>query len=156
PTADQQSALRNNCRSDFMSNCSGVTPGGAEALQCLQRNVAKLSAGCQKAVNAVAPRSTPARAATPAPTAPAPAAAAATPPAPTPAEPPSARPPAARAPPPEQQAALRQFCGADYMAKCGQVPPATSQALQCLQSHAAELSDNCRGALALFSPACRP
>jgi hypothetical protein len=42
PSAEQQSALRNNCRSDFMSNCSGVTPGGAEALQCLQRNVAKL------------------------------------------------------------------------------------------------------------------
>ena len=30
PSAEQQSALRNNCRSDFMSNCSGVTPGGAE------------------------------------------------------------------------------------------------------------------------------
>src|SRR5215831_15089094 len=59
PTAEQQSAIRNNCRSDFMSNCSGVTPGGAEALQCLQRNVAKLSPGCQGAVNALAAPSTP-------------------------------------------------------------------------------------------------
>ena len=49
-----------------MSNCSGVTPGGAEALQCLQRNVAKLSPGCQSAVNALAPRSAPPQAAAPA------------------------------------------------------------------------------------------
>ena len=54
PTTDQQSALRANCRSDFMSKCSGVQPGGAEALQCLQRNVANLSPGCQSAVNALA------------------------------------------------------------------------------------------------------
>ena len=66
PSAEQQSALRSNCRSDFMSNCSGVTPGGAEALQCLQRNVAKLSPGCQSAVNALAPRSAPPQAAAPA------------------------------------------------------------------------------------------
>jgi hypothetical protein len=51
---------------------------------------------------------------------------------------------------------LRQFCGDDYMTKCGNVPPATSQALQCLQSHAADLSPNCRGALALFSPSGAP
>src|ERR1700743_1190326 len=56
PTAEQQSALRSNCRSDFMSKCSGVTPGGADALHCLQRNVATLSPKCQGAVNALAPR----------------------------------------------------------------------------------------------------
>ena len=27
-TGEQQSAIRANCRSDFMSKCSGVTPGG--------------------------------------------------------------------------------------------------------------------------------
>ena len=53
PTAQQQSTLRNNCRSDFMSHCAGVQPGGAEAPQCLQRNAAKLSPGCQSAVNAL-------------------------------------------------------------------------------------------------------
>ena len=42
PTDAQKSAIRNNCRSDFMSNCPGVTPGGVEALQCLQSNSAKL------------------------------------------------------------------------------------------------------------------
>ena len=68
PTAEQQSALRSNCRSDFMSNCSGVQPGGAEALQCLQKNVAKLSPGCQGAVNALSPRGAPSQAtAAPAP-----------------------------------------------------------------------------------------
>jgi hypothetical protein len=150
PTAEQQSALRNNCRSDFMSNCSGVQPGGAEALQCLQRNVAKLSPGCQSAVNALSPRP----AAQQTTTAPAPAAAPAQPAA-MPAAAPAA-PPAAGAPTPEQQAALRQLCGADYMAKCSHVAPASQQALQCLQSHSAELSANCRGALALFSPGSAP
>lgn len=51
-TADQQSAIRSNCRSDFMSKCSGVQPGGKEALQCLQKNVDALSAGCKTAVSA--------------------------------------------------------------------------------------------------------
>ena len=55
PTPDQQSAIRSNCRSDFMANCSGVARGGKEALQCLKDNVAKLSSGCQQAVKAVMP-----------------------------------------------------------------------------------------------------
>jgi hypothetical protein len=159
PTAEQQNALRNNCRSDFMSNCSGVTPGGAEALQCLQRNVAKLSAGCQGAVNALSPRPAPQQTTTAPPAAPA----AATPAAPAPAKPAAAMPAAAPAAPPaagaptsEQQAALRQLCGADYMAKCSHVAPASHQALQCLQNHSADLSANCRGALALFSPGSGP
>jgi hypothetical protein len=52
PTAGQQNAMRSNCRNDFMSHCSGVTPGGKDALACLQRNVAKLSPGCQNVVGA--------------------------------------------------------------------------------------------------------
>jgi len=32
PTAEQQSVIRSNCRSDFMSKCSGVTPGGKDAI----------------------------------------------------------------------------------------------------------------------------
>ena len=39
----QQNALKQSCRSDFMSHCAGVTPGGQEALACLQKNVAGLS-----------------------------------------------------------------------------------------------------------------
>jgi outer membrane biosynthesis protein TonB len=84
PTPEQQDAIRSNCRSDFMANCSGVPRGGPEALQCLKTNVAKLSSGCQQAIKAItasapaAPAPTaksaaPAPVASPAPAAPAPA-----------------------------------------------------------------------------------
>ncbi len=55
PTQDQRNAIRQSCRSDFMANCSGVTPGGKEALDCLKQNLAKLSAPCQAAVSAINP-----------------------------------------------------------------------------------------------------
>src|SRR5687768_1143355 len=116
PTAEQQSAIRSNCRSDFMSNCSGVQPGGAEALQCLQRNVAKLSPGCRSAVHALTPR--PPQAATaPAAPPPQPATAATAPPAAAPSAAPRqqtpqrpAAPAAAGGPTAQQQAAIRQSC----------------------------------------------
>jgi outer membrane biosynthesis protein TonB len=54
PSKPQQDAIRSNCRSDFMRNCSNVTPGGREALDCLMQNKAKVSAGCQGALNAIA------------------------------------------------------------------------------------------------------
>src|SRR5262245_10064034 len=60
PTDAQKNAIRNNCRSDYMANCSSVTPGGIEALQCLQHNSAKLSAACRGAVAAITPRAAPA------------------------------------------------------------------------------------------------
>ena len=53
PSKTQQDAIRSNCRSDFMRNCSSVTPGGREALECLVQNKAKVSAGCQGALNAI-------------------------------------------------------------------------------------------------------
>src|ERR1700761_1627868 len=65
PTAAQTSALRANCRSDFMANCTGVQPGGKDALECLKRNLGRLSGGCQAAVSAISPPSAaPAAAAT--------------------------------------------------------------------------------------------
>ena len=54
PTKAQQDAIRSNCRSDFMKNCSSVTPGGREALECLIKNKAGVSSGCQGALNAIA------------------------------------------------------------------------------------------------------
>jgi hypothetical protein len=87
-TAEQQSAIRANCRSDFMSKCSGVTPGGKDALMCLQKNVASLAPACKTAVSATIPAAQPAAETKPAQ--PAPAAATAPPP----------PPPAASAPPP--------------------------------------------------------
>ena len=96
PTPDQQSAIRSNCRSDFMANCSGVPRGGKEAMQCLKDNVAKLSSGCQQAVKAVMP-APPAKPPAPPVTA-APAAPAAPPSAPAPATPVTAAPAAPAAP----------------------------------------------------------
>src|SRR5437868_5974750 len=52
PTSAQISAIRSACRSDYPKVCAGVPTGGAPALQCLERNKAKLSAGCEKAVSA--------------------------------------------------------------------------------------------------------
>jgi len=145
PTAAQQDAMRQSCRSDFMSNCSGVSPGGAEALQCLQRNAAKLSPACKSAVAAIAPTApaapaAPARTAAPAPAAPAPAAAA-------PAQPTAA-----------QQNAMRQSCRNDFMSKCSGVSPGGAEALQCLQRNAAALSPACRSAVAAIggAPASAP
>ncbi len=54
PTKAQQDAIRSNCRSDYMKNCSSVTPGGREALECLMQHKANVSGGCQGALNAVA------------------------------------------------------------------------------------------------------
>ena len=105
-TSAQQSAMRSNCRSDFMSHCSGVTPGGKDALMCLQKNVDKLSGGCQTAVRATMPAPAPAAAAAK-PAEPAPKAAEAPPAPPTP--PPAAAavppPPAPPAPPPQVKVA---------------------------------------------------
>ena len=59
-SAEQQSALRANCRSDFMSKCSGVSPGGKDALACLQKNVASLAPACKNVVSATLPAPAPA------------------------------------------------------------------------------------------------
>jgi hypothetical protein len=53
PTQAQRDAVKSACRSDYMAQCSSVTPGGREALQCLQQHNASLSASCQKAVAAI-------------------------------------------------------------------------------------------------------
>ena len=106
PTAEQQSAIRASCRSDFMSKCSGVTPGGKDALVCLQKNVASLSPACKTAVSATIPAPAPVQAAPAPASAPvAPAAAVAPPPQPAPApaaptQAPAAKPAIAAAPPP--------------------------------------------------------
>ena len=99
PTQEQISAIRSNCRSDFLSKCSGVPRGGAEALRCLKDHMAQLSPGCRTAVSAATPAAAPKVAEPPAaaPAAPA-AAAAAPPPAPAAAAAPAA-PPAAVASP---------------------------------------------------------
>jgi hypothetical protein len=86
PTQEQINAIRSNCRSDFLSNCSGVPRGGPEAVRCLKDHLAQLSPGCHAAVSAITP---------PAPKVAAPAPAA---PAAAPAEPPAAGPAATATP----------------------------------------------------------
>jgi hypothetical protein len=112
PTAEQQAAIKANCRSDFMANCMGVPRGGKEAFQCLEKNLASLSAGCQQAIKAITAAAKPPAPAAPPPAAapapaPAPAAAPApaTPPPPASATAPSAPPPAAPAAPAPAKAA---------------------------------------------------
>lgn len=105
-TAEQQSAIKASCRSDFMSKCSGVRPGGAEALQCLQKNVASLSSACQTAVSATLPKPAPAAATAPPPPPPAPAAAAPSAPAAPAPTIQTAKPPAATMPTAKPAAAM--------------------------------------------------
>ena len=59
--------MRSSCRSDCMANCMSVSPGGKEALMCLEKNMAKLSPACQKSVGDIMPKAPPAAAAAPRP-----------------------------------------------------------------------------------------
>ncbi|QIO67300.1 hypothetical protein [Rhizobium leguminosarum] len=137
PTEEQRNAIKAECRSDFMAQCSGVTPGGIEALTCLQQHNATLSAGCRKAVSAVGnPKSTSAE---PAPAAPA------TTGATTPA--PGTRAPAHQ-PTQAQRNAVKSACQRDFMAQCSGVTPGGTEALSCLQQHNAALSAPCQQAVA--------
>jgi len=54
PTDAQKKAIKSDCRSDFIKHCSGVSPGGMPALECLEKNMDSLSASCQAAVKPVA------------------------------------------------------------------------------------------------------
>jgi phosphate/sulfate permease len=81
------SAVKANCRSDYMAHCMSVRPGGKEALQCLQSHLDSLTGTCKGAVAATMPK-------------PAPPPAAAAPPPPPPHK-------AAKAPPPHPTALSR-------------------------------------------------
>jgi hypothetical protein len=60
PADAQRSAIRSECRADYIAHCSSVPPGGLESLQCLQKNMSSLSGGCKSAVNAVSAAEKPA------------------------------------------------------------------------------------------------
>src|SRR5262249_30912038 len=55
PSKAQVNALRSACQSDDMAHCAGVTPNGAGAMSCVQRNAASLFPNCRAAVRAVGP-----------------------------------------------------------------------------------------------------
>jgi hypothetical protein len=132
PTAQQTAAIRAACRSDFMSRCSGVQPGGAEALQCLKRNETQLSATCRSAVAAVgggAPAAAPSGA--PATTA-------------APAVAPIGPMPMLR---PREALAIVQICGVEVRSLCAGVPFGGGRIISCLAANASSLSPSCYGAL---------
>jgi len=138
PTSAQISAIRSACRSDYPKVCAGVPTGGAPALQCLEKNKAKLSAGCEKAVSAASGGGAPAAGTAPA------AAAAAAPAAPTVIV---LRPMRPR----EELLVLRSACGADVRSICGGVPPGGGRIVQCLATNAAQLSPACKDVLSQFA-----
>jgi len=132
PSAQQISAIRSSCRADFRASCSGVQPGTREALQCLERNKARVSPSCQAALAAIGGS----------------AAGAAAP------EPPAAAAPAApesfpvRRLAPRQQLPILRACAADTRTVCGGIPPGGGRIIECLARNAPQLSPQCRAALA--------
>jgi pyruvate/2-oxoglutarate dehydrogenase complex dihydrolipoamide acyltransferase (E2) component len=138
PSSAQVGAVKSACRSDYPKVCASVPPGGAPALECLEKNKAKVSAACAKAVTAAAGGGATATAA--------PAAAAA--------------PTAGAAPavivlrplrPREELFIVRSACGADIRTLCAGVQPGGGRIVQCIASNAASLSPGCKDVLAPFA-----
>jgi hypothetical protein len=147
PSSAQISAIRANCRSDYPKVCAGVPTGGAPALQCLEKNKAKLSAACEKAVAAATSGGGAAPAASGSG---APATANASPDAAPAAAPPPAlmlRPMRPR----EILFVMRSACGADVQSLCAGVPPGGGRIIECLASQSASLSPACRDVLGQFA-----
>jgi outer membrane biosynthesis protein TonB len=130
PSEQQKAAIRAACRSDFMSHCAGVQPGGAAALQCLQRNAASLSGACRSAVAAIGGGGAPATGT--------PAAAA------TPAVAPIGPMPMMR---PREALAILRICGVEAHTLCAGVPMGGGRIMSCLAENAASLSPSCYSAL---------
>jgi hypothetical protein len=143
PTDAQIAAIRSACRSDYPKVCAGVPTGGAPALQCLEKNQAKVSSGCQQALNAAGGGVAPAAAGGSTGGAPAGSAAA-------PAAAPAVivlRPMRPR----EELFVLRSACGGDVRSLCGGVPPGGGRIVTCLATNAASLSPACKDVLSQFS-----
>jgi hypothetical protein len=141
PSSAQIAAIRSNCRSDYPKVCAGVPTGGAPALQCLEKNKAKLSAACEKAVAATTGGGGSAEG-TPATANASPDAAAAAPP------------PALMLRPMRPREVLfvmRSACGADVQSLCAGVPPGGGRIIECLASQSASLSAACRQVLGQFA-----
>ena len=141
PTDAQVAAIKSACRCDYPKVCAGVPTGGAPALECLEKNKGKVSAGCGKALAAVggggaAPAAGGGAAA--------PAAGGAAP---------------AAAPvvivlrpmlPREELFVMRSACGGDIRTLCAGVAPGGGRIMQCVANRAADLSPACRDVLTPF------
>src|ERR1700726_1363629 len=145
PTDAQRSAIRSECRSDYEAHCASIPPGGAAALQCLEKNKSKVSGACEKAVSAASSGgAAPAAGGAPATATAAPRAAPAT---------------AAPAPalvlrpmrPREELFVMRSACGGDVRALCGGIPVGGGRIVRCLATQAASLSPACKDVLGRFA-----
>ena len=137
PASAQVAAVKSACRADYPKVCASVPPGGAPALECLEKNNAKVSSACAKAVTAAAGGG--AAAAAPAT---------------------GAAPAAAAAPavivlrpllPREELFIVRSACGADIRSLCAGVAPGGGRIVQCIAGNAASLSPACKDVLAPFA-----
>ncbi|WJR78025.1 hypothetical protein [Bradyrhizobium sp. NP1] len=143
PSSAQIAAIRSACRSDYPKVCAGVPTGGAAALECLEKNKAKVSPACEKAVAAAGGGAATAAGSAPAATAAAaPAAAAAAAPTVLVLRPMRPR---------EVLFVMRSACGADVRALCSGIPVGGGRIIECLRTQAASLSPDCKGVLGQFA-----
>lgn len=141
PTSAQAAAVKSACRADYPKVCASVPPGGAPALECLEKNKAKVSPACEKAVIAATGGGSAAATVTPAGAAPAAAAPAAAPTVIV------LRPLRPR----EELFIVQSACREDVRTLCGSVAPGGGRIIQCVASNAASLSPACRDVLAPFT-----
>jgi len=137
PTDAQVAAIRSACRGDYPKVCAGVPTGGAPALECLEKNKAKVSAGCGRALAAVGGGAAPAAGGG------APAAGGAAPAAATVIV---LRPMLPR----EELFVMRSACGGDIRTLCAGVAPGGGRIMQCIANRAGDLSPACRDVLTPF------
>src|SRR5262249_17526966 len=123
PTDEQFGIILEACGPDIDNHCASTERGPGWQLECLRKNAAALSTGCEQVLVAIAATAPAPAAAAPAPAAPAPAAAApaapAAAPAPTAPAAVAAPPPAPRARPSREQiVAIFQSCRRDMREYC--------------------------------------
>lgn len=171
PTAAQQQAIRSACPNDFRSHCAGVSPGGAAALQCLEKNVASLSSACQSAVKAVMPGASSSSSSSDdaasssdaaggtssgstdsSDDAPAGSDAASTDQSQPQTQQKSTNQPAMAEPAVhltlrQEIFLVREACGPEFRAYCGGIQLGGGNAVNCLRAHSARLSGACKGAI---------
>jgi hypothetical protein len=145
PSTGAMAAIKAHCRSDYMAHCGSVTPGGKQALECIQHHYAELSPDCKTVVGATMPPSAAARK---------PVRKVKRAKATAVAPPPAAPPPAPVIPMAKiESLTLRQkiliirACHYDQDAVCPSVPGGGGRIVACLAQHANALSLGCRRTL---------
>lgn len=139
----QRSAIKSACRGDYMSVCSSVPTGTQASLQCLVQHSQEVSAGCRSALAPAMP--------SPATASPAPTPAAAPGPGAAPAAPAATAAPRSLSPRDEARV-VRASCGTDLQKFCADVRLGGGRAMQCLRTHAADLTPSCQSTLSSLAP----